>query len=49
VASLDIQLTTDELARLEAPYTPRQDFQAFPTRRGLARIPARLGIRPAGA
>src|SRR5487761_1168666 len=26
VASLDIQLTDDELARLERPYTPRHDF-----------------------
>jgi hypothetical protein len=27
VASLDIDLTDDEVARLEAPYTPRYDFQ----------------------
>ncbi|MBU2662824.1 aldo/keto reductase [Actinoplanes bogorensis] len=27
VASLEIELTTDELAQLERPYTPRHDFQ----------------------
>lgn len=27
VASLDISLSADELARLERPYTPRHDFQ----------------------
>jgi 1-deoxyxylulose-5-phosphate synthase len=27
VASLDLELTADELTRLERPYTPRQDFQ----------------------
>jgi aryl-alcohol dehydrogenase-like predicted oxidoreductase len=29
VASLDIELTADELAALERPYTPRHDFQAI--------------------
>ncbi|RKR74948.1 aldo/keto reductase [Frondihabitans australicus] len=27
VASLDVELSDDEIARLEAPYTPRHDFQ----------------------
>ena len=49
LASLDIQLTGDELARLEAPYTPRHDFQGVSDDAELARISARLGIRPAGA
>jgi 1-deoxyxylulose-5-phosphate synthase len=29
VASLDIELTPDELTQLEAPYTPRHDFQGL--------------------
>ena len=49
LASLDIQLTGDELARLEAPYTPRHDFQGVSDDAELARVSARLGIRPAGA
>ena len=49
LASLDIQLTADELARLEAPYTPRLDFQGVSDEAELARISARIGIWPAGA
>jgi Aldo/keto reductase family len=47
VASLDIELTDDEVAELEAPYTPRADFQGVSDDAELARISARLGIRPA--
>jgi aryl-alcohol dehydrogenase-like predicted oxidoreductase len=49
VASLDIELTDDEVARLEAPYTPRHDFQGISDDAELARISAKLGIRPAAA
>ena len=49
VASLDIELTDDEAAALEAPYTPRSDFQGISDDAELARISARLGIRPAGS
>jgi aryl-alcohol dehydrogenase-like predicted oxidoreductase len=47
VASLDIELTDDEVAELEAPYTPRADFQGVSDDAELTRISARLGIRPA--
>ena len=47
VASLDIELTDDEVAEIEAPYTPRADFQGISDDAELARISARLGIRPA--
>ncbi len=47
VASLAIELTDDEVARLEAPYTPRRDFQGISDAAELARISARIGIRPA--
>jgi 1-deoxyxylulose-5-phosphate synthase len=49
VASLEIELTDDEVAELEAPYTPRHDFQAISDNAELARISARLGIKPAGS
>jgi len=49
VASLEIQLTSDEIARLEAPYTPRYDFQGVSDDAGLARIAARVGMKPADA
>jgi aryl-alcohol dehydrogenase-like predicted oxidoreductase len=49
VASLDITLTDDEIAALEAPYTPRNDFQGVSDDAELARISVRLGIQPAGA
>ena len=45
VASLDIELTNEEAGRLEAPYTPRNDFQGVSDDAELARISARLGIK----
>jgi 1-deoxyxylulose-5-phosphate synthase len=47
VASLDIELTSDEISSLERPYTPRYDFQGLSDPDELARISARLGIAPA--
>ena len=49
VASLAIDLTDDEVARLEAPYTPRYDFQGISDDAELARISVRIGIRPSGS
>jgi 1-deoxyxylulose-5-phosphate synthase len=49
VASLEIDLTDDEVAELEAPYTPRADFQGVSDDAELARISAKLGIKPAGS
>jgi 1-deoxyxylulose-5-phosphate synthase len=49
VASLDVELTDDEVAQLEAPYTPRADFQGISDDAELSRISARLGIRAAGS
>ncbi len=49
VASLEIELTDDEVATLEAPYTPRYDFQGISDDAELARISARLGIKPANS
>jgi aryl-alcohol dehydrogenase-like predicted oxidoreductase len=49
VASLDIGLTDDEVALLERPYTPRHDFQGISDDAELARISARIGIKPADA
>jgi aryl-alcohol dehydrogenase-like predicted oxidoreductase len=49
VASLTIELTDDEVTALEAPYTPRHDFQGVSDDAELARISARLGIKPARA
>ena len=49
VASLEIELTGDEIARLERLYTPRYDFQGISDDAELARISARIGIKPAGA
>jgi len=47
VASLSIELTDDEVAELERPYTPRHDFQGVSDPAELARISARIGIKPA--
>ena len=48
VASLDIDLTEDELARLQRHYTPRYDFQGVSDDTELERIKARLpGLNPA--
>jgi aryl-alcohol dehydrogenase-like predicted oxidoreductase len=49
VASLDLELTDSEIAELEAPYTPRADFQGISDNASLARISAQFGIKPAGA
>lgn len=49
VASLAIDLTDDEIAAIEAPYTPRHDFQGVSDPKVMARISARVGIKPAGA
>ncbi len=46
VAALSIKLTDDEAARLEAPYTPRHDFQGVSDPAVLARISASIGMRP---
>jgi hypothetical protein len=46
VAALDIELSEDEVAALEAPYTPCYDFQGVSDEAELARISARLGIAP---
>jgi aryl-alcohol dehydrogenase-like predicted oxidoreductase len=35
--------------RIEAPYTPRHDFQGISDDARLARISARIGIKPASA
>lgn len=42
VASLDLVLTPDEIEALEAPYTPRHDFQGISDDRELAAIAARI-------
>jgi 1-deoxyxylulose-5-phosphate synthase len=47
IASLEIELTGDEIAQLERPYTPRYDFQGISDDAELARISARVGITPA--
>jgi aryl-alcohol dehydrogenase-like predicted oxidoreductase len=47
VASLELKLTEEEVRALEAPYTPRYDFQGISDEAELARIRARLGIKPA--
>ena len=49
VASLAIDLTDEEVTRLEQPYTPRYDFQGVSDDAELARISARIGIKPAAA
>jgi 1-deoxyxylulose-5-phosphate synthase len=49
VASLAIDLTDEEVSRLEKPYTPRYDFQGVSDDAELARISARIGIKPAAA
>ena len=47
VASLDIELTDNEVTSLEAPYTPRYDWQGVSDEAELARISAKVGIAPA--
>jgi 1-deoxyxylulose-5-phosphate synthase len=47
--SLDIELTDDEVAALEAPYTPRDDVQGTSNDVDLARMSARASFNPADA
>jgi len=47
VLSLELELTDEEVARMEAPYTPRYDFQGISDAAELTRIAARMGVRPA--
>jgi aryl-alcohol dehydrogenase-like predicted oxidoreductase len=47
VASLEVTLTDDEIATLERPYTSRYDFQGVSDDAELARVSAKLGIKPA--
>jgi len=47
IASLEIALTDEEVAALESPYTPRHDFQGESDDSVLARISARLKVKPA--
>jgi aryl-alcohol dehydrogenase-like predicted oxidoreductase len=42
VASVDISLTGDEIHRLEAPYTPRYDFQGFSNDAAIREIAGRI-------
>ncbi len=42
VASLEIELTEDEIERLERPYTPRDDFQGVSDEAELQRLMARV-------
>jgi hypothetical protein len=44
-----IDLTDEEVSRLEKPYTPRYDFQGVSDDADLARISAWIGIKPAAA
>jgi 1-deoxyxylulose-5-phosphate synthase len=45
LSSLDIELTADEVTRLEAPYTPRNDFQGVSDPARLAAISKQLQSR----
>jgi aryl-alcohol dehydrogenase-like predicted oxidoreductase len=47
VASVDVELTADEIEQLEAPYTPRNDFQGVSDLAALAAIAKRANIGPA--
>ena len=49
IAALSIDLSDEEVSRLERPYTPRHDFQGISDPAELARISARIGIKPADA
>jgi 1-deoxyxylulose-5-phosphate synthase len=42
VASLDIRLSAEEVYRLEAPYTPRYDFQGFSNDAAIREIAGRI-------
>jgi hypothetical protein len=47
IVSLALDLTDEEVASLEAPYTPRWDFQGISDDAELARLSKRLGTAPA--
>jgi 1-deoxyxylulose-5-phosphate synthase len=48
VASLDIELSNDEIAELERPYSPRYDFQGISDDAEIERIKAQIpAISPA--
>jgi aryl-alcohol dehydrogenase-like predicted oxidoreductase len=47
IASLEIELTNEELWSLQVPYTPRADFQGEADDAVLRGISAQLGIEPA--
>lgn len=49
IAALSIALSDEEAMQLEAPYTPRRDFQGVSDPRELARISAAVRIKPADA
>jgi aryl-alcohol dehydrogenase-like predicted oxidoreductase len=50
IASLSITLTDEEIHLLEAPYTPRYDFQGISDDRELQRIMARIpGFTPSAS
>ena len=42
IASLGIALSKDEIRRLEAPYTPRYDFQGFSNDEALQEVTSRI-------
>ena len=46
IASLEIELTDEELWSLQAPYTPRADFQGVADDAALRGTSSRLGIEP---
>ena len=45
IAALEINLTDDEAARLEAPYTPRRDLQGISDPKVIARMAAASGVK----
>lgn len=49
VEALSLDLTDEEAARLEAPYTPRRDIQAVCDLAALTRMMAEVGVRTAAA
>jgi aryl-alcohol dehydrogenase-like predicted oxidoreductase len=46
VASLDVDLTAEEAGEMEAPYSPLADFQGVSDPAEMARLSARVGVRP---
>lgn len=47
VAALALELSDEEVRRLEAPYTPRYDFQGVSDPKVLQQISERIGIKTA--